>query len=135
MDHISWTEDLAVGVKLVDEQHQQFFKAANNLAEAMWEGRTKEEIGKTLDFLADYAIKHFQDEESLMGRYSYPELPAQQRAHVAFNQQMKSLQDRYRGGESASTIAIELLNGACDWFRQHIRTMDKPMGQYVQGKL
>lgn len=135
MEHISWTDDLEVGVTLVDDQHKQFFKAANGLADAMWEGRGKEEVGKTLDFLADYAAKHFRDEESIMVQYSYPQLAAQQSAHVTFNKQMKDLQDRYRAGESASTISIDLLNGACEWFRNHIRLMDKPMGQYVLSKL
>ncbi len=134
MEHISWTEDLAVGVEAVDDQHKQFFKAANNLAEAMWEGRTKEEVGRTLDFLTEYAALHFHDEETLMTKYQYPQLTAQQSAHIAFNNQMKDLQNRYRSGESASTIAIELLNGACDWFRNHIRLMDKPMGEFVQSK-
>jgi hemerythrin len=135
MEHISWTEDLAVGVASVDDQHKRFFQAANGLADAMWEGRGKEEVGKTLDFLAGYAIQHFRDEEDLMVRYNYPQLPAQQSAHVTFNKQMKDLQDRYAAGESASAISIELLNGACEWFRNHIRLMDKPMGEFVQSKL
>ena len=135
MEHISWTDDLAVGVAAVDEQHKQFFKAANGLADAMWEGRGKEEVGKTLDFLTDYAAQHFRDEEDLMTRYNYPQLSAQQSAHAVFNKQMNDLQERYRSGESASSISIELLNGACEWFRNHIRLMDKPMGEYVQSKL
>jgi hemerythrin len=134
MDHISWTDDLAVGVAMVDDQHKQFFKAANGLADAMWEGRGKEEVGRTLDFLTEYAAQHFRDEENLMTKHNYPQLSAQQSAHVVFNKQMKDLQDRYRGGESASTISIELLNGACEWFRNHIRIMDKPMGKFVQSQ-
>jgi hemerythrin len=134
MDHISWTDDLAVGVDAIDDQHKQFFKAANGLADAMWEGRGKEEVGKTLDFLADYAALHFRDEEKLMTKYDYPDYPTQKKAHEAFTRQLKDLQDRYRDGESASSIAIALLNGACDWFRTHIRVMDKPMGLYVQKK-
>jgi hemerythrin len=134
MEHISWTEDLAVGVEAVDDQHKQFFKAANNLAEAMWDGRSKEELGKTLDFLTEYAALHFRDEENLMTKYAYPQLTAQQSAHAVFNKQMKDLQSRYRSGESASTISIDLLNGACEWFRNHIRLMDKPMGEFVKSK-
>lgn len=135
MEHISWTDDLEVGVQLVDDQHKQFFRAANELAEAMWDGRGKEMVGKTLDFLADYAAMHFREEEDLMSRHSYPEISSQKRAHEIFNKQMKDLQTRLAGGESASNISIELLNGSCEWFRNHIRMMDKPMGQYVKTKM
>lgn len=135
MEHISWTMDLEVGVTLIDDQHKQFFKAANALAEAMFEGRSKEQVGKTLDFFLEYAQIHFRDEENLMINNGYPEYPNQKRAHEAFVKQIITLQERYQAGESTSALSIELLNGACEWLRNHIRLMDKPMGQNMQSKI
>lgn len=135
MEHISFSPDLLVGVPHIDEQHRRFFQEANKLAEAMWEGKGREMIKGTLDFLTDYAAIHFRDEENLMVQHAYPDYPAQKAAHEVFTKQMKTFQDRLQAGENPSNVAADLLGGACEWFRNHIRVMDKPMGTFMQSRL
>jgi hemerythrin-like metal-binding protein len=134
MEHISFSADLIVGVELIDSQHRRFFQEANRLAEAMWEGKGRDMVGGSLNFLTDYAGTHFRDEENLMLQHSYAEYPAQKAAHEAFVKQMKALQERLASGENPSNVAADLLGGACEWFRNHIRVMDKPMGAYVSSR-
>lgn len=50
------TPDLTVGDSKIDEQHKQLFKAADDLAEAIFAGRGKEELEKTIDFLSEYTV-------------------------------------------------------------------------------
>ncbi|MEK7700013.1 MAG: hemerythrin domain-containing protein [Planctomycetota bacterium] len=63
---VQWSENLAVGVTMIDDQHKGIFSRINTLMSAMSQGKGKEEVGKVLEFLADYTKKHFSAEEKLM---------------------------------------------------------------------
>jgi hemerythrin-like metal-binding protein len=132
MDLINWTPDLAVGHDKIDDQHRQLFKAANALAEAMWDGKGAEEVRKTVEFMAEYAVFHFKDEEDVMLKNSYPGYAAQKQAHEKFLKDVSDLKTRFESTEVSSALAIEVLTNACNWFRDHIRQMDKPLGDFLQ---
>ena len=51
---MKWSPDLAIGIEHIDEQHQEWFKRADDLFEAGRERRAKEVIGELLEFLDDY---------------------------------------------------------------------------------
>lgn len=134
MDLINWTSDLSVGYEQIDDQHRQLFKAANSLAEAMWDGKGVEEVKKTIDFLADYAVFHFRDEEDVMLKHAYPGYTAQKQAHEKFLSDITELKKKYEAVEVSSALTIEVLTNACDWFRGHIRQMDKLLGDFLEKK-
>jgi hemerythrin len=134
MPLISWTSDLTVGVSQIDEQHRELFGAVDSLAEAMWAGKGKGEIEQTIDFLWDYVAIHFREEEALMIKGNYPGYSAQKSAHEKFAKEIDEMRTKYLSGEASSATAIELLTQACNWLREHIRVMDKAIGDFVTEK-
>ena len=58
---IKWTEELSVGVELIDQEHQLMFEKAGQLFDAGKKGQAKEEIASLLLFLDEYTKKHFAD--------------------------------------------------------------------------
>jgi hemerythrin-like metal-binding protein len=134
MDLIVWTPDLKTGSDHIDEQHKELFRAANRLAEAMWDGKGKDEVEKTIDFLAEYTQYHFSDEEKTMLQSGYPDYGMQKTAHEKFVQDIGNLKAKYHSGEVGSSMAIEVLTGACNWFRGHIKGMDTKLGEFLKNK-
>lgn len=134
MGMIEWTPDLAVGHEAIDDQHKKLFKAADDLAEAMWQGRGIEEVGKTVDFLLQYTRTHFQDEERLMTSHDYPGFAVQKRAHEKFTSDIEALRDQLSSGKPALEESSKVLNKVCDWFRTHIRTLDTELGAYIKAR-
>ena len=134
MPLILWTQDLAVGDSKIDDQHKQLFAAADNLAEAMWAGKGAEEIAKTIEFLQEYTIFHFGDEESTMTTNAYPGYDAQKAAHERFKRELSELKAKHQSGAVSSTLAVELLQKSINWFRDHIRAMDQPLGKFLKEK-
>ena len=61
---MGWTEDLSVGVDVIDQQHKIWFEKANQLFDAGKNGKAKEFIAQMLDFLDEYTKMHFRDEEN-----------------------------------------------------------------------
>lgn len=63
---IEWTQDLSTGSDEIDNQHKELFRRINSLLDACNQGKGREEIGKTVQFLEDYVITHFSAEEEYM---------------------------------------------------------------------
>ncbi len=129
---IMWTPDLSVGVDHIDEQHKIWFQKANELFEAGKEGKAKEYINTMLDFLDEYSKKHFKDEEAYMEKIGYPELDAQKRAHASFVERLAKLKKDYNESGGNITIIINANKMVLDWLINHIRTMDKKIGEYAK---
>jgi hemerythrin len=129
---IEWTPDLAVGVEEIDTQHQKLFEAVNKLLAAMWDGKGKEETGNLLNFLAEYVVTHFGMEEGLMKALNYPYFPEHKKLHEQFVEEFSAVKRKYETGEITSSSCITVLDGTCDWLRNHISKVDKALGSYIQ---
>ncbi len=129
---VVWTPNLSIGVKLIDDQHKVWFEKANGLFEAGKERRAKDYINTMLNFLDEYTKQHFKDEEAYMEKIRYPEIDAQKRAHANFVKELAKLKSDYN--ESGGNILV-ILNAnkmVIDWLTNHIKTMDKKIGDYSQ---
>lgn len=129
---IAWTPDLSVGVENIDEQHKIWFEKANELFEAGKQQRAKEYINIMIDFLDEYTKKHFSDEESYMEEIGYPELDAQKKAHASFINDLAKLKKDYNDGGGNLLVILNANKMVINWLTNHIRHMDKKIGDYVK---
>jgi len=85
MELVQWSEKFSVGVRVLDEQHQQLIKLLNLLISTQGTATTRSEtISDTLMAMTRYAQAHFKAEESLMEAYDYPGLEEQKIQHRDF---------------------------------------------------
>jgi hemerythrin len=129
---IAWDKSLAVGVKLIDEQHQELFRRVNSLLESMMQAKGKEEVGKLLSFLKDYVGEHFGAEQKLMVQYRYPELAKHKAQHDAFVKTFLEVHSEFEQKGPTGSLAIKLNSFVGAWLRDHIGTTDRALGQYLQ---
>jgi hemerythrin-like metal-binding protein len=132
---IKWTPDLAVGVKTIDEQHQELFRRFNQLLEACTQGQGKEAVGKTLQFLDEYVITHFGNEETYMLSHGYPEYTQHKAAHTQFINTLKQLRESFGRGDGGITVVIQANQVVVDWLNNHIRKVDTKLGAFLAGKM
>ncbi|MGI6731294.1 MAG: bacteriohemerythrin [Anaerovoracaceae bacterium] len=130
---INWTEDLAVGISTIDEQHKTWFEKANQLFEAGKNGKSKEIIAETLDFLTQYTQKHFGDEEQYMRSINYPEYDFQRKAHAGFVAELEKIKKEYEESGGSVVLIINANQMIVDWLIKHISREDKKIGKYVSG--
>ena len=69
------TADLMTGNALIDTEHKQLFDAVNSLMDACAQGKGRDKILSTAQFLERYVDKHFGDEEGLQTKSGYPAIP------------------------------------------------------------
>ncbi len=92
---IAWTADLETRDERVDGQHRKIFELLNDLIMACVDGSDAKRLRETLDFLVNYAVRHFTDEEILQMEYDFPEYEKHKGMHERFTEQVVDLVKRY----------------------------------------
>lgn len=129
------TQDLVTGNALIDSEHRQLFAAVNDLMDACSQGQGRAQIQKTVQFLSDYVVKHFQDEERLQTQNSYPNYSMHKTFHDGYRRQLSTTaQNLLREGPTVKALGD--LNQVVGVLVSHIRTEDKRLARYIkeQGK-
>jgi hemerythrin-like metal-binding protein len=129
---IQWDKSLAVGVKLVDEQHQELFRMVNGLMEALVKGQTKWELENLLAFLGRYVVDHFGTEEKLMAQYKYPDAPKHKQQHADFVKTFLAVKTDFEKTGASAPVSIAVNKVVCTWLREHIGGSDIALGKFLR---
>ena len=128
---LNWDITLATGIGSIDNQHKELFSRINLLLAAMKEGKGKEEVFKTLDFLEGYVIKHFNEEEEIQKINSYPKYDIQHKQHEEFKGELKDLRKVFEDNGSSGSFVISLQQKMSNWWKSHIKDLDKDLGKFL----
>jgi hemerythrin len=116
-----WTEQLNVGIEVIDQQHRRIVEYINQLDDARSNGYSRDEIGYLINDLVDYTISHFGFEESLQEEAGYPFAKSHKKVHDLFAQRVSDFQARFDKGEDVSKGLNSLL---VTWLFSHIKRDD-----------
>lgn len=126
-----WSADLSVGVDIIDEDHQAFFRLAEllrDVIEAPEEG-SDYLIETAINVLEEYVEGHFLREEMAMVAVNYPFLAEHLAAHEAFSAKAHQIAQEYRNGNK--DIAATMSGLVERWLVGHIQAIDKQYSGYL----
>ncbi len=128
----SWNEGLKIGVPQIDEQHKTLFDAVDVLFAACAQGKGRQEIGKTLDFLVQYAAKHFADEEVVQKNCGYPKCEEHKHMHEDFKVQVASLKQEFHATGPTVAMVAKMNTILSGWLVNHIKNVDSEITRYIK---
>jgi hemerythrin len=132
---ISWRDELAIGNPQIDGQHRELLERFDQLLAACRRGEGKLELVRLLDFLDQYVVKHFGDEEQLQRESGYPEFQSHQLLHLGFTKRLVDLKRTIKAdGEVQVDHVLATNKMLLDWLVQHISTRDRELGQFLREK-
>ena len=129
-----WDKSLETGNDLIDSQHKRLVAALNSLLAICREGKGKEELSKSLDFLNDYTIKHFFDEEQLQKKYDYPDYPNHKKLHDDFKAVVRDLKVKMIIKGASDDLINEVRASIGDWLVTLIKGEDAKIAAYIRAK-
>lgn len=132
MTFFSWSEEMSVGVDLIDSDHRALIRLINELHEAFEEDDDMALPGDTFGRLIDYIDHHFLREEAVMEASGYPTASQHKAEHGRFTHEIRYIQDRYVRGEDTKAVD-ELLTFLKTWLRRHILVDDMAYRPYAEG--
>lgn len=126
-----WAEDLRIGIRAIDEQHQWLFECLSRLKKAAASDTSDSAIQIALVELCDYVNLHFFMEEGLMRSLRYPRLGSHVREHETISEELENLR---RKAEECDVFdeTVTLLN---DWLVNHIGSSDRHFASFRQQML
>ena len=128
---IVFTPDLFTNVAQIDEQHKELFNRINIVASMGDEPLSKEETEKTLDFLGNYIIKHFDDEEKLQRKTGYPKFSWHHEMHKWYIAEFEKLKEEYCQNGPSEQFTLLLNKSIINWIVKHIKTVDMYLANYL----
>ncbi len=133
-----WKEKYKVGVELIDEQHKELFGRLSNFIETVqnempWEEKL-DKVKSTMEFMQEYVITHFADEEEYQEQINYPDIEEHKIAHAKFKAGIDDYVKIFEEGGFTEEKIQEFSGKLMAWLIMHVGHMDQKIGQYVKSK-
>ncbi|MEZ4375196.1 MAG: bacteriohemerythrin [Polyangiaceae bacterium] len=130
MAFVNWEpQTYTVGSVQMDHQHEKLFEIINRYAAAMDRMASRAELTQIFDEVVAFAAYHFQDEEAMMARNNYPELPRHKLIHQALVKQVTDLKQELAAGEAGVEGKIKFFLKS--WLTAHIKGIDTKYSTYL----
>ncbi len=131
MRAIGWTPALAVGHAEIDAQHQELFRRAERLLEAMAAG-DRAAVDELFEFLGSYVGDHFTAEERLMTATQFPGYNVHKAAHERFIRDYQSLRKLHQDSGASAAVAIKARTWLTEWLTHHIGGTDVLLAKHLR---
>jgi hemerythrin len=122
------------GHELIDGQHKQLFDAVNSLIDSCEKGKGQEDLLKNLDFLNEYTIKHFFEEEQIQKACNYPDYENHKKIHEAFKAAVREFKVKMIMKGASADLVTEVRKVIGDWLGTHIKGQDVKLGAYIKAR-
>ncbi|MCL1905571.1 MAG: hemerythrin family protein [Clostridiales bacterium] len=129
---VAWKDKYRLGNEQVDEQHHQLFVLVSELIASCEDGNDACKLKETLDFLVEYTIHHFNDEEALQLRYNFPDLERHKKLHEEFKVTAQELQRHFAESGSSVELSNDVSKIVVKWLISHILNEDKKIGVHIR---
>ena len=125
-----WSDDYKIGVAKIDEQHYELFKMVTGLF-AINESNVDENLVKqTISYMVEYALKHFEDEESVQVEFMYPGFENHKQQHEDFKSTIRVMAGLFEQGFSFG-LFDSLRRVLNLWLKSHVSNSDKKIGDHI----
>jgi hemerythrin-like metal-binding protein len=122
-----WQPEYSVEFAEIDGLHQQVFRAAGELHEAIVAGQPQSTLEELLARLVACTLAHFTAEESLMQSSPYPQSARHMAAH-------ETLRPRLLAPAQGARPSIETMHALKGWLLEHIDEEDRELGRHLASR-
>ena len=132
MKEVQWTDNMSVGIELIDKQHQMLIQHLNNLIKSLEPNQGLTEVANTLSFLIDYTHFHFSEEEKHMAANKYHELEQHKMKHNEFKTTLANLEEEFKEDGATHVLADSINTLLVNWLIKHICNVDVEFGAFLK---
>lgn len=129
---LKWTDDMNLGVEVVDNQHKHLVELLNQLASDVDKLKrgliVNEDLKEIANELIDYTHEHFSDEEALYLRNGI-NITEHAKLHEAFRLEIEEVKLLLTGeeGKQNSNELLKVYSSLLTWVMEHIKVEDRAM--------
>jgi hemerythrin len=91
-----------------------------------------EALKNSMDFLNEYTIRHFYEEEQLQKKSKFPYYPQHRQVHEAFKATIRELSSQLVLNGPSEALINNVREKVGEWLINHIQKMDKVLADYIK---
>ncbi len=129
---MEWSDELSVGIGLIDDQHKVLLDLINELHAGMRNRKSDAVLVGVVERLKEYTVKHFGQEEAYFDRYGYPETAQHKEIHAKLVQQVLDFEAGLKSGKAK--VTMDIMRFLKDWLVKHIMGTDKRYTAFLNQK-
>lgn len=131
-----WKDKYKVHVPIIDQQHEELFIRVFSFIEIVqqkgnWEDKITK-IKDTLEFMQDYVVFHFDDEEKYQEKINYPHIEIHKQRHQKFKEAINAYAQRFESEGFHEELVQEFGGKLMTWLILHIQVEDQKLGEYAK---
>ena len=130
-----WKERYKIGVEEVDQQHKELFNRLNDFLQVVRSEEAMEkkvaEIEKTLSFMGEYVVVHFDSEEEIQQQHNYPDYEEHRQTHERFKKEIMEFKQEFEADKCNEELVMEFSGKLLTWLIHHVAGADQKIGEYV----
>ena len=127
---MEWTENLATGIRLIDEDHKEIIRRMDDCVEASKTGDSEISV-RALKMLADFCATHFSNEENLQLRGRCPNYKNHHVFHRLFLKEVAGFIEEAGKNGVSEKLANRIHDLVEDWLVAHIKAVDKKTAEHL----
>lgn len=131
---IEWHESLSIGITEIDNQHKELISRFDQLLKACEANKGSTELKRVLDFLDEYGVRHFNDEEALQRKINYPGYDTHRKEHESFVVNLRKLRGKIEREGAGVYQIVEANNMLIKWLINHISSSDVAIGTHMKAR-
>jgi hemerythrin len=132
---LEWTENLSVGVELIDTQHRELIHRFGSLIDACHDRQAENKITELLAFLDDYVIFHFGEEQQLMVLYGFSGFESHRTEHDFFIRRLQALKQEVAAKGPTQAVVAQTVRFLLNWIVKHIKSVDVELGAFLKPRI
>lgn len=125
-----WTDDLRIGIDILDHDHQTLFSMLNKISHKSTNDMDMEQI---IENLINYTFYHFQREEHVMKLSNFPDAQLHINMHQKLAQDVQEMAQQWRSEYNSSSL-LSLQKFLRNWLNDHVKKHDLALAQFIKGK-
>jgi len=130
----NWHEDFTINIKQIDDEHKSIIAKYKTLYVLMKEGNGYAYYNELIDYLNDYVITHFTNEENFHEQESYPLSDEHKALHEKFKLFLRENTKEKTDMKTTHSDLIKINLFIKNWWIHHILIEDKKFGRFMDSK-
>lgn len=120
-----------VAMDMMNDVHREELEIVNNIHSMLIEGN-KIEISQLCEQWLEHTKAHFERENSMMEKYSFPASHCHQGEHVEALKQLESVVQEWNDQHDFETLTAYVSDTWPQWYVDHISTMDTVTSAFIK---
>lgn len=129
-----WKDSYKIGVDIVDEQHFELFNMVENLLKAFEMDRNwkdKQKSIEAIEFMKNYVVKHFEDEEKYQRSIGYMDIENHIKEHRQFTQTVLDYEKKFIDTDYDIKLVKQFAGKLVSWLIYHVADSDQKIVNHV----